>query len=146
MNKIIRQALQLGVFGLVLTCAACRNDTPESSKAAEPTGASDAATTVDGDALEQQLAAALADLASHTGVAADAIAVSRASIVNWGSGAIGCPEEGRAYTQAIVPGILLLLEADGVTYRYHGRATGNAFHCPDDRAEAPALGPGKEFM
>jgi len=145
-NKTIRQALQLGVCGLFLTCAACRNDTAEAPMAADPAGANEAATAVGGDGLEQQLAAALADLASRAGVAADAITVTRASIVNWGSGAVGCPEEGMAYTQAIVPGILLLLEAEGVIYRYHGRATGDAFHCPDDRAEAPALGPGEEFM
>ena len=144
MNKTIRQALQLGVCGLFLSCAACRNDTAEAPT--EPAGTSEAAATIGGDGLERQLAAALAELSSRTGVAADAITVSRASIVNWGSGAVGCPEEGRAYTQAIVPGILLLLEADGVIYRYHGRATGDAFHCPNDRAEAPAFGPGEEFM
>lgn len=59
---------------------------------------------------------------------------------------MGCPEKGHEYTQAIVPGILILLEADGEIYRYHGRAGGNVFYCPNDRAKAPGFGPGEEFM
>lgn len=146
MRKTIRQALQLGVFGLFLTCAACRNDSAEAPIAAEPESASEAAATVGGDGLTEQVAAALADVADRTGIATDAITVTQASIVNWSDGAVGCPEEGKAYTQAIVPGILILLEAGGEAHRYHGRAAGDVFHCPNDRAQAPAFGSGKEFM
>ncbi len=151
MNKSIQQALQLGVCGLVLTCGACKNDTaaapgvPEAAAASEP-AMSEPTTAVGGDSLTEQVATAVADVAARTGVAANSVTVTQASIVNWSDGSVGCPAEGRAYTQAIVPGILILLEADGEVYRYHGRSGGNVFHCPNDRAKAPAFGPGKEFM
>jgi len=144
MNKSIQQALQLSVCGLVLTCGACRNDTNETP--GEPAAASEPATTVGGDGLTEQVDAAVADVTARTGITADAVTVTQASIVNWSDGSVGCPEEGRAYTQAIVPGLLILLEAGGEIYRYHGRADGNVFYCPNDRARAPAFGPGKEFM
>jgi len=94
----------------------------------------------------EQFSAAVADLSSRTGIAAVEIAVTEARAVNWGSGALGCPEKGKNYTQSIVPGMLLLLQADGKTYRYHGGAAGEPFHCPDARAEAPALGIGDALM
>jgi hypothetical protein len=93
-----------------------------------------------------QFSAAIGDLSGQTGIAADAISVTEARVVTWRSGALGCPDKGKSYTQAIVPGVLLLLEADGKTYRYHGTATGVPFHCPDGRSEAPALGVGDALM
>jgi hypothetical protein len=151
MNKSIQQALQLGVCGLVLTSAACERDTAEILGESEPAATSEPAmseptTSVGGDWLTEQVATAVADVAARTGVAADSVTVTQASSVNWSDGSVGCPEEGRSFTQAIVPGILILLEADGEIYRYHGRDGGNVFHCPNDRARAPGFGPGKEFM
>jgi len=98
------------------------------------------------DDLDQKVSAAVADLSERTGIAADDITVTKASVVNWGSSAVGCPRVGMNYTQAIVPGVLLLLEAGGKTYRYHGDSKSTLFYCPDDRAEAPAYGSGQEFM
>jgi len=154
MNKSIQQALQLGLCGLVLTCGACKQGETESlaagtdgpGKAAVPVSESDNNATSIGDNLSQKVSAAVADLSNRTGISADAIKVTRASIVNWGSSAVGCPREGMNYTQAIVPGVLVLLEADGKIYRYHGGSKSELFHCPDDRAEAPAYGSGQEFM
>ena len=141
MNKRIQRALQLGVCSLVLTCAACKQNT-----AALPMTENNNNAASTGESLGQQVSAAVADLAERTGIATDAITVREARTVNWGSGAVGCPKEGMNYTQAIVPGVLLLLEADGKVYRYHGRTGSKPFHCPDDRAQAPAYGQGEEFM
>ena len=154
MNKSIQQALQLGACALVLTCSACKQDetiTPANGtdglgEVAMPMTESDNNGAATGESLSQQVADAVADLADRTGIAADAITVTEARAVNWGSGAVGCPKDDMSYTQAIVPGVLLLLEADGKVYRYHGRSKGAPFHCPDDRAEAPAYGQGEEFM
>jgi len=153
MNKGIQHALQLGACGLVLACTACKQDNVEApvetdglGEAALPVTESDNNAASTGESLSRQVADAVADLADRAGIAADAIAVTEARTVNWGSGAVGCPKEGMNYTQAIVPGVLLLLEADGRIYRYHGRSGGKLFHCPDERAEAPAYGQGEEFM
>ena len=154
MNKSIQQALQLGTCALVLTCSACKQDetiTPAAGteglgEVAMPMSESGNNAVPDGDNLDKKVSAAVADLSDRTGIAADAITVTNASVVNWGSSAVGCPREGMNYTQAIVPGVLLLLEAGGKTYRYHGGSKSELFYCPDDRAEAPAYGSGQEFM
>lgn len=96
--------------------------------------------------VDQQVAAAVQDLAVKSGVAADMIKVIQARSVTWGSAATGCPEPGKSYTMAVVPGILLILEANGKTYRYHGRTGGPPFYCPESRAQSPAYGPGEEIM
>ena len=153
MKKCIQQALQLGVCSLILTCTACGQNTTETLGEETEAGVSpqtvsegSRTTTSDGESLDQQIQDAVADLAGRIGVAVDAITVNQARAVNWGSGAVGCPKEGMNYTQAIVPGVLLLLEADGTIYRYHGSDRGQLFYCPDDRAEAPAYGSGQEVM
>ncbi len=154
MNNSIRQALQLSALGLALACGACKHDDTESysakadepDKLAVPVSDNDNGSPSIGDNLSQRVTAAVADLSNRTGIAVDAITVTEASFVNWGSAAVGCPKAGMNYTQSIVPGVLLLLEAGGNIYRYHGRSKGELFHCPDGRAEAPAYGSGQEFM
>jgi len=138
MNKCMQRALQIGLSSLIISCAAC------SQEVAEPAAEDDAASI--GDQLSGLVNDAVADVASQTGLAATDITVVQASMVNWASGAAGCPQGDRSYTQAIVPGILVILDADGAIFRYHGRQGQELFHCPNDRATAPAFGPGEEFM
>ena len=137
----------------VLAGAACSQQ--QATTTAEPVFAPDSPTgsaqaevsnsgniPVSSGSLNGQISAAVADLSSFTGVAADEITVIEVRHVNWRSGALGCPEKGKGYTQAIVPGVLFLLQANGKTYRYHASAAGVAFHCPDARAQAPSMSPG----
>ena len=153
---------------MVLTCAACtqgetetpiaETETPDAAtkkpetatdglgNAVMPVPESSKKPASIGSLLSKKVSAAVADLSARTGISADAITVTKASIVSWRSSAVGCPREGMNYTQAIVPGVLVLLEADGKVYRYHGSNNSELFHCPDDRAEAPAHGSGEEFM
>ena len=148
MNKCMQRALQFGLSSLVIACAACSQDAAEPAAPAEPqqtpATANDASAV--GDQLTSLVNDAVADVAGQTGMAAADITIVQASMVNWASGALGCPEDDRSYTQAIVPGILVILDADGMIYRYHGRQGQALFHCPNDRATAPAFGPGDEFM
>ncbi len=99
-----------------------------------------------GDNLTKQVSGAVADLSARTGISSSAIKVNEARIVQWGSGAIGCPKKGMNYTQAMVPGVLVILEAGDVSYRYHGRLESALVYCPDEQAQEPAYGPGQEFM
>lgn len=154
MNKSIKQNIQAGTCMLVLTLTACsQNGTEPSADETAVTGdqgitmqVSDSKVLANGESLEQQVSGAIADLANRFGIATNVIKVSQARVVTWGSSAVGCPKEGMSYTQAIVPGIQVLLEADGTVYRYHGRTGSKLFLCPEDRAQEPAYGPGKEFM
>ena len=147
-------ALGCGLFLASLFVTACNQGSSTAAVGEAPAGTVDSPDPVpsraetSGEALtvDQQVAAAVEDLAVQRGLQPGAIRILRASAVTWGSGALGCPQPGRDYTMAAVPGVLLLLEAEGVLYRFHGRKGEALFHCPEDRAQAPAYGPGEEVM
>ena len=65
------------------------------------------------------LAPAIADLAARTGAEKSDIIVRRAMPVVWNDGAVGCPEPGLNYTQALVLGYWAVLEYGGRYYSYH---------------------------
>ena len=155
MNKHFKPGIQLGIVALAVSGLACSQDkaaplAEEPPAAAEPSA--QAEVVEPGNHMlslnfGQQISTAVADLSDRTGVATDEIKVIHARAVTWNSGAVGCPEEGMMYTQAIVPGMQLLLEADGTVYHYHGRSrSGGLFYCPAERAKAPAYGPGQDVM
>ena len=96
--------------------------------------------------VDEQLASAKEDLASRLNVDEDKIEVESVRHVHWRNGAAGCPDPKMSYTMAIVPGVQILLGANGQVHRYHARGNGMPFFCPANRAEAPSLGPGGEAM
>jgi hypothetical protein len=63
---------------------------------------------------------AVADLAGQLDLSPDDVTVVAAREVTWPDGSLGCPEPGMMYTQALVDGTLVVLEADGQRYEYHG--------------------------
>lgn len=70
------------------------------------------------------VAAVLADASGRTGVAAAAITFLRAEATTWPSGALGCPEPGQMYTEALVPGYWLVVEAGGQRLDYRATESG----------------------
>ena len=70
--------------------------------------------------LDEATAAAVADLAASEGVGEDTIEVVESRQVTWPDGAVGCPEPGGMYTQALVPGYRIVLAVDGVEVTYTG--------------------------
>ena len=64
--------------------------------------------------------AAVDDLAGRLGIAAADVTVVDARAVTWGDSSLGCPEPGMMYTQQLVDGTLVVLEAGGRRYEYHG--------------------------
>lgn len=60
--------------------------------------------------------AILADL-TQSGVTGDVTLVSAES-VTFSDGSLGCPQKGRVYTQALVPGMKVVVRAGGATYDY----------------------------
>lgn len=85
--------------------------------------------------LDGEVAAAVTDAAARAGVDPDAITVLVAERVEWSDGSLGCPEPGMMYTQAIVPGYRVVLDAAGDQLHYHG-ADGQ----PPAWCEEPATG------
>ena len=86
----------------------------------------------------QALVRAVSDDARRiSGVDASRIRVLEAAAVTWSDGALGCPEPNRFYTQALVPGYRVRIDAGGKLLVYHANARGSWVLCPADRARAP---------
>jgi hypothetical protein len=72
---------------------------------------------------------AKADLAKRLSVDAAQVTVVSSHEVTWSDGSLGCPEPGMNYTQALVPGFRVILEAAGKQYHYHSGGTRPPFLC-----------------
>jgi hypothetical protein len=142
--------LVLGIAAIALVAAACGDsaDSPEQI-AAEPGG--DVTTTVPSDSDPEPApvddtvpgpkrdnpdllpglpsAVAATELAERLGVEVADITVNVVENVMWRDGSIGCPEPGMSYTQALVPGVRVILEHGNQFYYYHGTAADNLFYC-----------------
>ena len=70
----------------------------------------------------------VADAASRAGVDESSVVVTTAAAVQWPDGSLGCPEPGVMYTQAIVDGSQIVVQAGGETYDYRldGRASSSS--------------------
>lgn len=87
---------------------------------------------------EQQLSHAKNDLAERLAISIDEVHSQGLQRVIWRSSATGCPKPGRSYMQVLIPGVLIELQANGTSYRYHATTGGRPFNCPEGQAESPA--------
>ena len=102
------------------------NPTPE-------TGSKTTVSAVPAEMIE----AALADAAHRSTVARAEITVLSADPVTWADGSLGCPQPGMMYTQALVPGYRIVLQAGDQTLNYHAMSRGKPVFCPAGRVQAP---------
>ena len=77
---------------------------------------------------------AIVDLAARLGVGVDEVGLLDARHVTWRDGSIGCPEPALAYTQAEVPGALIVLRVADSSYRYHAAEDAPFFYCGNPQA------------
>lgn len=82
-----------------------------------------------------EVAAAIADLAAHLGLDPADVAVVSHEDVTWPDGSLGCPQPGMSYTQALVPGSRLVLEAQDREFFYHSGREPELVRC--DRPQQP---------
>ena len=80
---------------------------------------------------------ALADASQRTGRPTDELQIVSAESVTWPDGALGCPQPGMAYTQALVPGFRVRVRAGEELFDYHSGRSGAPTLCPPDRARDP---------
>jgi hypothetical protein len=80
-------------------------------------------------------AQAVADLAARLGVPEADIEVLTVEAVTWPDGSLGCPEEGKMYTQALVDGHRIVLGHDERLYVYHSGIDEPPFLCPSDEKD-----------
>jgi hypothetical protein len=127
-------AATLCLAGAVLCAASAIAQTPvdRASKAPiragqlpAPSGQPLDVSEVPGELLDKMRA----QLATEQGVNAGDVKVVSAQSVNWPNGALGCPKPGVMYTQAIVPGYRVELEAGGKRFTYHASTRGAIKRC-----------------
>ena len=130
--------------GLIVGLAACdvenNNPVPESSIADSQQEDLSAQASIPAPMnMNGQIAFAKKDLAKRLDVDLDSIKLSSANAVTWRSGALGCPEPGKMYTEALVPGAVIYLQANNMIHAYHAKFAGEPFYCPRERVESPLL-------
>ena len=79
-----------------------------------------------------------ADAAQRAGVTLGQVKVLTVGSVTWSDGSLGCPEPGMMYTQALVRGYRVRVDAAGTMLLYHAGVQSTFVHCPPDRAQEPS--------
>lgn len=127
---------------LLLGCTAactCTRVEPEQEPAIDAPGETNDGTSspMTLNVPEALLEAALDDAAQRTSMERAQIKVVSAAAVTWSDGAAGCPEPGMMYTQALVPGYRIVLQAGEQVLNYHAGRSGAPRYCPAERVVAP---------
>ena len=105
------------------------SDRPSASDRQVPIASPSATRGETGDVPDEILQAAIAAAAQETGADPSTITVVSAEATTWNSGALGCPKPGEMYTQALVPGYRIVLEAGGRELDYHASESGTIKLC-----------------
>ena len=77
------------------------------------------------------------EAASLANVTREQLVIVRAQSVVWNDGSLGCPEPGQMYTEALVNGYWVVIEAAGQTYDFRVDHKGNFRLCPTGRGRPP---------
>lgn len=84
------------------------------------------------DPLPQAVRDALqADAMKRSGLSAAQLSFVSSEKVTWNDGALGCPQPGRMYTQALVPGFRVWIRAGERMLIYHASESGELVLCPN---------------
>ncbi|MCH8801584.1 MAG: hypothetical protein IH963_11810 [Chloroflexi bacterium] len=67
------------------------------------------------------------ELSARLGVAPEDLVLVHSRILEFNDGSLGCPDAGAFYTQALIPGYVLLYELNGVRYPFHVSVDGRLF-------------------
>lgn len=103
----------------------------------EPVPSSSEPPAVTGEVPEGLLDEIIADAAGRLDVEASELVVVRAETVTWPDGSLGCPEPGIVYTQALVPGYRVVLEADEQQLDYRVGRQGSFRLCENPTTTVP---------
>jgi hypothetical protein len=80
----------------------------------------------------------LKDAAALAKVSHEQLVIVRAQSVVWSDGSLGCPEPGMAYTQALVNGYWVIVEAAGQKYDFRVGSGGSFRLCPAGQGHPPS--------
>ena len=89
----------------------------------------------------QPMAEKAAGIAASTfHVPVDEVTVNSIQSVTWSDSSLGCPEEGKMYSQQLTEGYLATVTVSGATHSVHMNAKGQGLVCPPDQAKPPVSG------
>jgi hypothetical protein len=71
-------------------------------------------------------------------VGREQLVMVRAEPVVWNDGSLGCPEPGMMYTQALVNGYWVIIDAAGQTYDFRVDRSGRFQLCPQGQGQPPS--------
>ena len=80
----------------------------------------------------------LKEAARLANVDRDQLVIARAESVVWNDGSLGCPEPGMMYTQALVNGYWVIIEAAGRTFDFRVGSGGSFRLCPAGQGHPPS--------
>ena len=79
--------------------------------------------------LQPYIDIAVADLAKRLSIDATDVGVTSATLEVWSDSSLGCPQPDQQYAQVETDGSLIVLTANGKTYRYHAGGSRTPFLC-----------------
>ena len=79
----------------------------------------------------------LAEAAKLAKVPREKLVIVRAESVVWNNGSLGCPEPGMMYTEALVNGYWVVIDAGGKTYDFRVGGGGSFRLCPEGLGQPP---------
>jgi hypothetical protein len=79
----------------------------------------------------------LAEAAKLAKVPREKLVIVRAESVVWNNGSLGCPEPGMMYTEALVNGYWVVIDAGGKTYDFRVGGGGSFRLCPEGHGHPP---------
>ena len=89
--------------------------------------------SISGEVPQELVRQVVDEAAARAEVDPSEVVVVAADAVTWSDGSLGCPEPGMAYTQALVPGYRVVVEAGDVEMSFHASGSGDSVFCEDPR-------------
>lgn len=138
--RLARFAVPILTVVLLSACAALDAgapvETPQHSptpadETPQPPGDEDMSGVVPDELIRQ----ILADAVQRSGIGENEIEIVTAEAVTWSDGSLGCPEPGMGYTQALVDGYRVVIDAAGDELHYHTAEAGHFLYCEEPESE-----------
>ena len=137
---MLRTLLIIGAVSVVLAACTASSGTagsespppsvPSAGPSTEPVGPSTEPAGNGGSSLPTSITDPIVDdAATRLGVDPSAVTIVDGHAETWSDGSLGCPQPGMMYTQALVDGYQVVVEANGTQLDYRGRGPGQFQIC-----------------
>jgi hypothetical protein len=132
-------ARPLAMALICIAVGACTSGASEQPPmtSAQPASAKDSTMAHDRTVAASLLEKVLQDAEKRTGAPRSQIEIISTEKITWNDGALGCPQPDRMYTQALVPGYRIRVQAADQALDYHAAETGRFVVCTAQAPENP---------